>query len=302
MQWNWLKVFYYVAKYENFTRASEALNISQSAVSYTMNELEQSLQTQVFQRKPRGIKLTNDGILLFEYVKNMQHEFLNIQDNIFSGSKHQAKDIQGRIRIATTTGIAGMWLPDLLDDFIKQYPKINIEIMCSDKSLDIKTLECDIAIRPKINDLTGFIQDHLTTFQLKLFASESYIERTKDIISFNDHRFIAYGGENYRPYEGVNWFLREDYMDGEGEYYIKPALIVNSSEGAFKLAELGHGIISYPDSVPGKENKTLKNIMPEIYGPEVDICCIYSERVQYWTPIMKLTKHLKAFCKKNIEN
>lgn len=92
-----------------------------------------------------------------------------------------------------------------------------------------------------------------------------------------------------------NWFL---YRKEELER-IDPFLTVNSSEGAFKLAEKHHGIISFPDYVPGQKNISLNNIFPEIYGPKVEICCIFPERVKYWTSIMKIVEHLTQYCQED---
>ena len=295
MQWNWLKVFYYVAKYKNFTRAAEKLNISQSAVSYTMNQLEHSLQTSLFKRLARGIHLTQEGALLFEYVKSMQHESNNIKNNIFSGMKGQQREIQGKIRIATTSGIAGMWLPNMLSEFLTQYPGINIEILSSDESLDVETMESDISIRPKVEKTSGIIQKPLVTFQLKLFASPQYIQEWGELDDLNQHRLIAYGGESYRPYGGANWLLYEGLAAGQPPR--KPFLSVNSSEGAFRLAEKGHGIISFADNIPGQKNAALKNIFPKIFGPKIEICCIYSEKMQHWAPVVNLVNYLIKYCK-----
>ena len=62
------KVFYHVAKYGGLTAAAEALSISQPAVSQSMKQLEEALGTKLFSRTARGIRLTQEGELLYSYV------------------------------------------------------------------------------------------------------------------------------------------------------------------------------------------------------------------------------------------
>ena len=63
------KVFKEVAEAGNITAAAQALYISQSAVSQSIKQLEGDLQTRLFARNSRGVTLTADGKLLYEYVR-----------------------------------------------------------------------------------------------------------------------------------------------------------------------------------------------------------------------------------------
>ena len=64
------RVFREVAQTGNFSKAAQNLFISQSAVSQSIRQLEDSLQTRLFLRTPRGVALTDDGRLLFDYVRS----------------------------------------------------------------------------------------------------------------------------------------------------------------------------------------------------------------------------------------
>lgn len=58
MDWDKLRIFYTVAQSQSFTRAGEALNLSQSAVSRQVAALEEHLQVTLFHRHARGLLLT----------------------------------------------------------------------------------------------------------------------------------------------------------------------------------------------------------------------------------------------------
>ena len=67
---NTYKTFYAVAKYESFSKAASELYISQPAVSYSIKKLEEELNTKLFVRLNKGIKLTDAGEKLKFYVEN----------------------------------------------------------------------------------------------------------------------------------------------------------------------------------------------------------------------------------------
>src|SRR5690625_6470126 len=68
------KVFCKVGKNESFTKAAKDLYMTQPAVSQSIMQLERELDTRLFNRTPKGVSLTSEGILLFEYV----HSAINL--------------------------------------------------------------------------------------------------------------------------------------------------------------------------------------------------------------------------------
>ena len=64
------KVFYYVAKCGSVTKAAGELSISQPAVSQSIHQLEEQLQVRLFSRQPRGVTLTGEGRVLYDYVRS----------------------------------------------------------------------------------------------------------------------------------------------------------------------------------------------------------------------------------------
>ena len=81
------RIFYTVAKYENISKATEELYISQPAITQRINNLEKQLNIQLFYRKPSGMKLTKEGKQLFSYVKD-SIETMNNVENKFDNYLH----------------------------------------------------------------------------------------------------------------------------------------------------------------------------------------------------------------------
>ena len=128
------KTFYFVAKYKSITKAAEMLYISQPAVTMSIKKLEEQLEMTLFTRTKRGVILTNEGKVLYEYVKQAM-ESLKIGENRINNLK---KLDTGNIRIGIGTTLTKYFLMKYLDKFHKLYPKININI---DTSMTVDILK-----------------------------------------------------------------------------------------------------------------------------------------------------------------
>lgn len=119
------KVFKEVAEAGNITAAAQALYISQSAVSQSIKQLESDLQTRLFARNSRGVTLTADGKLLYEYVRSAIG-LLEAGEAKLS----QTRELQmGQLTIGASDTVTSQFLLPYLDSFHRQYPAIHIQIV-----------------------------------------------------------------------------------------------------------------------------------------------------------------------------
>lgn len=120
-----LKVFYTVASRLNFTRASEELNISQPAVTKHIKEIENQLNTKLFDRKGTSIQLTGSGIILYEYAEKIRNIYRDLEFEIHQlNSEHK-----GKLIIGASTTVAQYILPEILAKFHSYYRDIKIELL-----------------------------------------------------------------------------------------------------------------------------------------------------------------------------
>ncbi len=116
------RVFYYAAKLQSVTQASEKLFISQPAVSQSIKQLEQSLNCALFFRTPKGVRLTPEGEVLFGYVEQGI-------ENIITGERKLEEMLnleKGEIRIGASDMTLRFYLLPFLEKFHKSYPSIKI--------------------------------------------------------------------------------------------------------------------------------------------------------------------------------
>lgn len=125
--YNKYKIFYAVAECNSFSKAVDVLHISQPAISYAIKELESQLNTELFIRENRTIKLTDDGEKLMVYLRRAFNE-INIAEKIL---KEQKNDLVGTIKFGLYQHLAVMFVPDLLEKFTKNNPNVKFEIITS---------------------------------------------------------------------------------------------------------------------------------------------------------------------------
>lgn len=139
------RVFYTVAKHKHMTKASEELHISQPAISQSIKKLEEQLGGTLFLRSNKGMELTEEGKMLYEYIKGAL-ELINNAENDFTSFKDLSK---GEIKIGCSTTLTKLILMDALKDFHKDYPNISIKItngLTNDLINDLKIGKLDFVI------------------------------------------------------------------------------------------------------------------------------------------------------------
>ena len=115
-----LETFLAIAKYKSFSKAAEALYLTQPTVSNHIANLEKELDTNLINRSNRKVSLTTSGEILYEYAKSILHLK---KDATLELSKYQGK-MTGHVEIASSTIPEQYLLPEILSGFHRRYPEI----------------------------------------------------------------------------------------------------------------------------------------------------------------------------------
>lgn len=117
-----------VVELGSLTRAAEELGCTQSAISHMLNKLEEELGFTVITRSKAGAKLTADGEKIMPSVRGI----LNYEEQL----KQTASAIRGldsgTVRIGAFTSVAVHWLPGVIKEFQRDYPKVDIKLLNGD--------------------------------------------------------------------------------------------------------------------------------------------------------------------------
>ncbi len=283
LDWDKLRIFHTAAESGSFTHAAEKLGMSQSAVSRQISALEDDLGLKLFIRHARGLVLTEVGEQLFRTAHRMHWELQQVETQM-----SESQDVPtGPLIVTTTVGIGSTWLSSRLDEFLKLYPLIQLEIRLNDAELDLAMREADVAIRLHRPNQSEMIQRKLFTVHNHFYASNSYIDEHGMPASpeeLDDHRVISFG-EPVPSYLGdINYLERMGRSDSSPR---RAALRVNAIYGMMQACRAGIGIAMLPDYVTEKEDG-LVQILPEIELPAYEAYFVYP-------PALKNSKRVGVF-------
>ena len=173
------RIFNAVAEAGNLSKAAKELFISQPAISKAVSKLEQSLSVKLFTRNSRGVKLTEEGALLYEYTCSA---FESLRQGEESIRKIHTLGM-GHIKIGVSTTLCKYMLLPYIQTFMGAYPHIKVTVECHSTKETLALLEegkLDIGLlgKPARSRSIGFFP--LKTIQDIFVASPTYLEHLKE--------------------------------------------------------------------------------------------------------------------------
>ncbi len=165
-----LGVFDAVARLGSFSAAGEALNISQSAVSHRIKQLEANVGLQLIRRTTRQLELTPDGARLAQAAANALAEVSTTLDSI-----EQEKN-ETPLTISALSSLAVKWLVSHLGDYNDIYPDKRVYVLAEDSLANLKKDPVDVALRFARAPTPGLHSTHLTKDWLVPVASPSLFQ------------------------------------------------------------------------------------------------------------------------------
>lgn len=141
--WNYARAFLVTAEEGSFTAAAKALGMTQPAIGRQVGALEQELGVHLFERVGSKLTLTQAGLDLVEHVRTMASSATSI--SLLAAGKSLA--LEGTVSITASDLISAYLLPKAIARLREQHPRIEIEIVASNATRDLRRREADIAVR-----------------------------------------------------------------------------------------------------------------------------------------------------------
>lgn len=191
MSWDDLRIFLAVARTKKLTTAAKQLGIDASTVSRRLHRLESDLETQLFDRSVEGHVLTKHGQVLLQSTQNINKHVRSTVDIL----KGKNLENQGRVRLGATEAFANYFIAPELTRFCQQNPKITIDLLPLQRFVKWSHHEVDIAVTIERPPNTSLVVSKLCDYQLNMYASCSYLDRSEPIVTLKDiydHPLIGY--------------------------------------------------------------------------------------------------------------
>ena len=275
MDWNKLKSFYEIAINKSISKASKKMNISQSALSRQIQDLEFDLKTSLFIRHQKGVRLTEQGENLFNTVNQISFSVSDFEKKLID---RKTKPV-GKLTISTTIGFGSTWLTPRIQEFMELNPEIEVDLIFDDKELDLSTRQADIGIFMRRPKQLNYIQKKLIDINYHIYGSPKYLEKygyPKTVNDLNKHKFISFGRGAPSPVYDPDWVLKLGMKDNKKR---KPVMKVNSVMGLLLAVESGVGLAALPDYLVFQSRNLIK-VVPKAEGPVTEAHFVYPQSMK----------------------
>ena len=276
MDWDKLRTFHTVAESGSFTRAGEALNLSQSAISRQISTLAESLSASLFHRHARGLNLTEQGELLYRTVHDVFGKLALVESRL----RENQDEPVGLIKVSATLGVGSYWLAGLIPEFRSLYPGIRVDLILVDHDLDLAMREADVALRLSAPRQPDLVRRSLFIGHVHIYASPTYLDargRPQSLCDLDDHDLIVFGSGTRAPVPALNWLLT---AGREGQTSRRPALTINNLIGMRQATIQGGGITALPSFLVS-HRYPLERVLPKIEAPAFQAYFAYPEELRH---------------------
>ena len=273
VNYEYYKIFFYVAKYKNFTRAAEAINSNQPNVTRAMNKLEAETGCTLFIRNNKGVSLTPEGERLYAHVNGAMNQLMAAEHEM-----EQAESLEhGSISISASETALDLLLLEELKKFHLNHPKIQLKI------LNHSTPQAIRAVRDGIVDFSVVTTPADSDSSIKITPLVSFKEILTGGLTFDeiknkplhlsdikDYPFISLGKDTM-TYE----FYRKLFLKSELDF--EPDTEVSTADQLLPMvkSEIGLAFIPSPIAERSIQSKEIvkMNLVDEI--PKRQVCLVY---------------------------
>lgn len=275
MDWDKLRIFYAVAEAGSFTRAGEALGLSQSAMSRQIQAFERELKVPLFHRHARGLILTEQGDILYRTARDVHQRLITTQARLVETSERPS----GTLKVTASVGLGATWVARRMAEFLDLYPDVRVDLILTSQEMDLAMREADVAIRLHRPHQPDLIQRRLFTVHYHACASREYIKRfgeprtPEDLVN---HRLITLTDDQPAHYLEVHRFLtRFPDLTQPREVH----LCVSDAQALRAAVVSGAGIGMVPDHA-AEGHPNLVQVLRDYETPSLDCYFVYAEETK----------------------
>lgn len=233
---NGLRAFEASARHLSFTRAAIELCVTQAAVSQQVKGLERRLGVALFQRLPRGLKITAEGEALLPTVTSSFDQMATTLDRIEAG----------QVRELLFLGVVGTfavgWLLPRLAAFQKRYPFIDVRISTNNNRVDMAAEGLDFAVRFGQGSWHGTDAFRLFEAPLSPLCTPKLAETLKTPADLMEATLLR----SYRADEWSTWFAAAGVTPAA---QVNAGTVFDTSLGMMEAALQGLGVALAPPSM-----------------------------------------------------
>ena len=236
-----MQAFVTVVEHASFTGAASALGLTPSAVSKLVSRLEDRLGVRLLHRTTRRLALSSEGDLYYPRARQILSDIEEVEAEV-AGLRTAPR---GHLRVSISTGFNVHQLVPMLPEFLARYPGVQLELIATDRVVDLVSEHADVTVRAGPIADTSLAALKIAEYGRTICASPSYLERYGTPRSRSDlasHTCIVFTAPTAR-----RWPFRSH--DGVIHAELAPSVTTDSGDTVLQLALEGAGIIRLGDIV-----------------------------------------------------
>ena len=269
--WNDLRHFLAVARAGTTLRAAKALKVSQSTTARRIAALEKALGVKLFDKRQSGYVPTEAGAALIETAEKVE-----AATSAFDGAASAHKrGLSGTVRFTCSEIAVSSLMMGALRAFREAYPSVRLELITTDRKLDLAAGEADVAFRagtpPTEPTLVG---RRLAIDTWSVYCTRSYVEKhgaPKGPDELERHAFFTLN-EDFREVPIVEWVERN---------VPEKAIVMrqNTVGGLFGSVRSGLGVAAVPDFLAASDAELVRCFTPDV-ATQSEIWLVTHERLR----------------------
>jgi len=273
---NAIPIFVAVARNQSFSGAARELGLSKSAVSKRITQLEDRLGARLIQRSTRKLSLTELGERFFEHA---QFATVSARNAVDAVSELQGEPV-GQLKIVVPMSFGMLHIAPLIPEFLKRYPKTEIDLVMDDKPVNLIAEGYDLAIRTGDLPESNLIARTLAPLHSVVCASPDYlakhpIERPEELEQHNCLTFsYSSNADHWEFFESTESPTQPISVRVDGNYQ------VNNSEALKQAVIQGLGIGRLPTFIVGDALRSgeLVQLFSQYEMPSKRVHAVFPER------------------------
>ncbi|WP_313660688.1 LysR substrate-binding domain-containing protein [Acinetobacter variabilis] len=237
--------FAQVVEHGGFSAAERATDIPKSKLSRRVYNLEERLGVRLIQRSSRHFAVTDIGMNIYRHAQVMLSAAQAAHDLV----DHLSTEPRGTIKISLPVSIAQNEMAKILPDFLKKYPEIKVQMMITNRRVDIINEGFDLALRVRtsLDDDPNLVIRQFEKIEQHLFASQGYLNEFGDLKTpeqLSEHKILSMAEEHTEQF-----LILQNEQQQQKKIRINPTVMGSDLNMLAQLAASSCGITLLPDNV-----------------------------------------------------
>lgn len=287
MDLNAVVVFAKVVQTGGFARAAKLLHLPKSTISRRVADLEQQLGVRLLQRSTRKLSLTDAGRTYYQHCERIVMEL----EQAAGAVTRMQQAPRGLLRV--TAPLSFNYLAPIVAQFLSLYPEVDVEMVCTDRIVNLIEEGIDLAIRTgKLTDSSLVARALGSTYRVAV-AADSYLARRgepRTPAELEQHDGVIFGADPER----FKWTLQNGST--LVQTVIRPRLVVNDLDMVREAAVHGLGIawLTVDRCEPELQAGRLRRVLPDWQSREIPIHAVYPSTRQLAPKVSAFVEFLRT--------